>query len=237
MEKFSRLRGQSLSDEAEEAIRSAIFEGRVRPEEKLTIEAIAEDLGISRTPVREALRALEVEGLVDIHPRRGAVVRKFGRAELGDRYSVRAIVEGYAGELAYERHGKGLVGALSENCATLESLIARTDSDDLGQVRHLVQINREFHATILEASGSDSAARVLNSLSMPIGFILYYWRSPLRQRASLELHKGIVAAFRDGDGKDVRRLLEAHLFEARDYLIRTQDKKERGNQESLVLVE
>jgi GntR family transcriptional regulator of vanillate catabolism len=226
MRKFERIKGQSLSGEAEDAIRAAIFEGRVRPEERLTIETIAEELGISRTPVREALRALEADGLIDILPRRGAVVRRFDKAELDDRYSVRAIIEGYAGELAHANKGPELAEFLAENCRLLDAAIARTDPQDLGQVRELVQINRDFHGAILEASGSQSASRALSTLSMPIGFILYYWRSPERQRAALEFHREIVKAFGGDDGKEVRRLLEAHLMEARDFLMAGQEKRD-----------
>src|SRR4051794_8198488 len=94
---LSRLTDTSLASRAKDLIRAAIFEGKIRPEERLTIERIADELGISRTPVREALKALESDGVIQLLPRRGAIVARFSRQEIFDRYTVRAMIEGYAG--------------------------------------------------------------------------------------------------------------------------------------------
>ena len=98
--KLGSISNQSLADQARDLIRRAIFEGEIQPEERITIERIAADFGISRTPVREALKALETDGIVRIHPHRGAVVQRFEAKELYDRYTVRALLEGFAAELA-----------------------------------------------------------------------------------------------------------------------------------------
>ena len=97
------ISNQSLADQARDLIREAIFNGKIKPEERLTIERIAADIGISRTPVREALKALETDGILRIEPHRGAVVRRFDKDELYDFHTIRAQLEGYAGELACKR--------------------------------------------------------------------------------------------------------------------------------------
>ena len=72
---LSKLQSDSLADKARDMIRAAIFEGHIQPDERLTIEHIAAQLGISRTPVREALKALETDGIVKLLPNRGAIVQ------------------------------------------------------------------------------------------------------------------------------------------------------------------
>ena len=120
---IGRISTQSLADQARDLIKQAIFEGKIKPEEKLTIERIAAEFGISRTPVREALKALETDGIVRIHPHRGAIVQRFDKDELFDRYSVRALLEGHAGERACRADPLGIAADLEANCEALAARI------------------------------------------------------------------------------------------------------------------
>jgi DNA-binding GntR family transcriptional regulator len=217
--KLGSITTHSLADQARDLIRDAIFEGRIKPEEKLTIERIAADFGISRTPVREALKALETDGIVRIQPHRGAIVQRFEKEEIYDRYSVRALLEGYAGELACKADADDVARDLDRNCVQLKKAIADTGTDDLHAVRVLVELNSSFHERILAASGSATITRVLDSLRMPVAYRLYIWRSPERRKISLDFHRQIAAAFGAKRPKQVRRLMEEHLLEARDYLV------------------
>ena len=204
-------------------IRDAIFEGKIKPEERLTIERIAADLGVSRTPVREALKALEADGIVSILPNRGAVVRRFDTDELRDRYSVRAHLEGYAGELACGRDSNGsLAKALEDNCEQLNNLLGRSRSGRLEDVSALVELNMRFHELILTASGSTLVTRILGGLQMPIAYRLYHWRDHERRQSALDFHRRIAAAFRAKKPAKVRQLLESHILETRDYLLASQ---------------
>ncbi len=220
--RFDRLPNQSLADQARELIRSAVFEGRIKPEERFTIERIAEELGVSRTPVREALKALEADGVLRLLPRRGAVVRRFEKAEIYDRYSVRAVLEGYAGELACRARGAELARDLRANCETLAREASAADPNDLNAVRRLVELNRAFHNQILQASGSPTVVRTLGPLVMPLGYQLYHWRTRDRQDASLTFHWQIAEAFEANDPQRVRQLLEGHIVAARDFLMSIQ---------------
>ena len=217
---LKKVTTRSLADQARDMIRNAIFEGSIQPEERLTIERIAADLGISRTPVREALKSLEADGIVKLMPHRGAVVQRFDEAEIQDRYSVRANLEGYAGELACKLRGKALAAELGANCKAMEAMVnASVPDGDLKAVSALLALNAEFHQLIFESSGSSVTIRLLESLKMPLAYRLYHWRAPERQRFSLKFHCDIVDAFRLGKPKRVRKLLEEHILEARDYLL------------------
>jgi DNA-binding GntR family transcriptional regulator len=217
--KLDRIERSSLADQARDQIRQAIYKGQMRPEERLTIEQIAADLGISRTPVREALKALEADGVLRILPRRGAVIERFDSRQIYDRYSVRALLEGFAAERACEARPPGIADSLLANCDELAAAAKRADPADLQQVKRLVALNRDFHQTLLDACDSPIVIRMLESLIMPTGFRVYYWRAAERQSASIAFHRRIARAFKARKAQEVRRLVESHILEARDFLM------------------
>ncbi len=218
--RIGKVSASSLATQARERIRDAIFKGLIQPDERLTIERIAQELGVSRTPVREALKALEADGIVRLLPHRGAVVQRFDEAEIMDRYSVRATLEGHAAELACRRDPVGLHHKLDANRRAMETLIAAgIDNDDLNAIGSLVELNDVFHRMIVEASGSAVTIRLLDTLRMPTAYRLYHWATPDRRSQSVSFHRSIIEAFRDGKPKRVRKLIEEHLLEARDFLL------------------
>lgn len=219
--KLGRIRTHSLADQARDLLRNAILEGRYLPAERLTIERIASEFGISRTPVREALKALETDGIVRIHPHRGAIVQRFEKDELRERYSLRALLEGYAGELACKRD-PDIATALCANCDELERTISRqSDKRDpeFKSIAHMMDLNTRFHGLIMAASGSETTVRLLETLKMPLAYRASIWSVPGRQKKALQFHREIADAFRARKPRQVRRLLEGHLIEARDFVL------------------
>jgi len=226
-ERMGKISTDSLADRAREAIRKAIFEGTIRPDEKLSIERIAAELGISRTPVREALKSLESDGIISILPNKGLVVRRFDSDEFSQRYALRALLEGYAGEAACQRHGAALVPALEANVTAMEEKIRSLvpGSDDLDCIRELVELNLAFHDIILRASGCSLVVKVLDSLQMPVAYRLYQWRVPHRPKAIVDHHREIIEAFRDNDAPRARAALEGHIQDVRDFLLATAEAR------------
>ena len=221
--RLNQVSGVSLADQARESIRTAILDGTLAPEERITIEQLAAELGISRTPIREALKALEGDGLVQLLPHRGAVVTRFARDELDHRYSVRAMMEGYAAELACRADAPGMADVLQANCARAEELAAGPAGDITG----LVELNRDFHVAIREGAHSPTVKRILDQLRNPTAFSIGYWSDAERRRNSLEAHAGIAAAFQADDPATARRLTERHLLEARDLLVAQHEERRR----------
>ena len=115
---------RNASAAASEIIREAIIDGRLAPGQRLKEEELARELGISRTPVREALVILEGEGLVESVPKRGASVRAYAADDLDDMYQLRALLEGYAARRAATRISAEDVGRLEESCARFDRLRA-----------------------------------------------------------------------------------------------------------------
>src|SRR5579864_9777932 len=107
---------RNASAAATELIREAIIDGRLPPGQRLKEEELAQELGISRTPVREALLILQAEGLVTAVPNRGAVVRTYTESDLVDMYELRALLESFAAHQAAKRITEAQLAALSDSC-------------------------------------------------------------------------------------------------------------------------
>src|SRR5436190_2563510 len=125
---------RNASAAATELIREAILDGRLPPGQRLKEEELARELGISRTPVREALLILQAEGLVDAAPNRGAVVRSHDGDDLEDLYQLRALLEGHAARRAAASISDDALDSLRASCKRFESLID-------GRVQDLVKEN------------------------------------------------------------------------------------------------
>src|SRR2546428_6573925 len=139
---------RNASMAATELIRAAIIDGRVEPGRRLKEEELARELGISRTPVREALLMLQAEGLVVATPNRGAMVRVHDAEDLDDLYQLRALLEGHAARRAAIRISDAALDELGASCERFAALV------DGGELSEIVRENALFHNTILEAAGS-----------------------------------------------------------------------------------
>jgi DNA-binding GntR family transcriptional regulator len=204
---------RNSSDVAAEVIRQAIIDGRLGPGARLKEEELARELGISRTPVREALFLLQTEGLVDTAPNRGATVRIHGAEGLEDLYQLRALLEGYAARRAAARVSEDVVARLWSSCDRFD---ARTDGD----VRDLVKENHFFHNTILEAAGSVRVADMVRKvIELPLVYKSYIWYSPEQRRISGHYHRQITKALGARDAERAELVMKEHVFEARDVLV------------------
>lgn len=196
-----------------EVIRQAIVDGGFAPGARLKEEELARELGMSRTPVREALLVLQAEGLVEAAPNRGATVRVHGAEDLDDLYQLRALLEGYAARRAAARASEDLVRELWASCDRFEEL-----SD--GDVRALVKENQVFHNAILEAAGSARLfGMVRKVIELPLVYKSYIWYSPEQRRISAHYHRQIARAFETRDGERAELVMKEHVFEARDLLV------------------
>lgn len=218
--KMPALKDVSLADQAYEMLRSAVLDGVFQPSEKFTIEDVAARLGISRTPVREALKALQSDGLVRLLPHRGAMVEQYALDEIRNRYVITAMLEGYAAELACKADAAGLAVKLLANCKTLEEACEGLTEVTDEKATQLTRLNREFHQLIRDGSGSPTLVRLLETLRQPTHFALNYWKSPETRKASLRIHRRIAMAFAKGDPGAARLLLEEHLMEAFERILK-----------------
>lgn len=196
-----------------ELVRKAIVEGRLAPGERLKEEELARELGISRTPVREALLMLQADGLVDAAPNRGATVRTHSAADLDDLYELRALLEGYASRRAARRILDEDVTRLAASCDRFEDIVD-------GDIADIVAENNLFHGVILEVAGSSRLATMVRSVvELPLVYRSYVYYSPEQTRISLHYHRQLTTAFAQRDPDRAELLMKEHVYEARDVLI------------------
>ena len=199
-----------------ELIREAIVDGRLHPGQRLKEEELARELGISRTPVREALLMLQAEGLVDATPNRGATVRRHTAEDIDDLYQLRALLEGHATRRATSGLSDEAIASLRESCLRFEALLRQGTND----LRELVKENLSFHATILDGAGSARlASMVRNVIELPLVYRSYTWYSPEQQQISAHYHVQIVRALEARDADRAEIVMKEHIFEARDHLV------------------
>jgi DNA-binding GntR family transcriptional regulator len=205
---------QNASIAATELIREAIVGGRLEPGRRLKEEELARELGISRTPVREALLMLQAEGLVDAIPNRGAMVRVHTPEDLDDLYQLRALLEGYAARRATARISDEQVEELRASCERFDALDPETQLSDL------VRENLFFHSTILDVAGSSRlGSMVRRVIELPLVYKSYIWYSPDQKRISAHYHRQIVTALTGRDAERAELIMKEHVFEARDLLV------------------
>ena len=215
---------RNASVAATQLIREAIIEGRLEPGQRLKEEELARELGISRTPVREALLMLQAEDLVVAAPNRGATVRVHDAKDLNDLYELRALLEGYATRRAAERISKREVNSLRLSCDRFDKL---SPDDDL---RGVVRENLLFHNTILQVAASERlTALVRKVIELPLVYNSYRWYSGDQMRISAHYHRQIVKALADGDADRAELIMKEHLFEARDMLVSHVQSIQQGN--------
>jgi DNA-binding GntR family transcriptional regulator len=199
------LQIDSVVDLAYERIRELVLSGEIAPGAKLAQVELAEWFGVSRTPVREALRRLSAEGLVDALPNRGFSVADLGLDAVLRRLEVRAILEPGIARLAASRR-------TAADVVAIERCILREERARSAAAAH--DASRDFHFALARATGNDEHVRVLDSLWLvEVGRRLLARRAlvPRWQGADVSEHRAIFAAVRDQRADDAARLMEAHV--------------------------
>jgi len=193
-------------------LQHAILEGVLKPGERLRAQALAQRFGTSRTPVREALLALQADGLVAVEPNRGAVVSAFDRDDLLDLYAVRALLEPAAAALAATRIGAADVARLQALC----------EQADGAAIEDLIAGNEAFHRIIGEAAGSPRLAVAMRAVAgIPRAFRSAFWRSEEQRAESLLCHRRLVTAFRTRDAPLAEAVMRMHILGAVAFLEET----------------
>lgn len=202
----------SAVDIAYRAIRLAILSGELGQGEVLKETRLAETIGVSRTPIREALSRLGNEGLVVLERYRRGRVASFSRADVAEIFRLRAMLEGHGA-------GRAATRITEAELAELERIEDRMEQvfDDLGWHRHLLhfdRLNNEFHALIARAADSPRLERILaGSLELPASIFNSY-SEPLdnRTRRTHRQHREIIDALRAGNAGWAEAAMSAHLL-------------------------
>lgn len=206
---------QSSGELAYDALMAALREGIYRPGARLREEEVGERLGLSRTPVREALRRLEAHGIVEHRPRIGAVVRTLSHTEIVEFFEMRIVLERTAAQMAAQ-HG---AQAEFDTLATLNAAIERERDDP---IRSSV-INQDFHQNLYLAGRNRfllDAARALNNSLLLIGPTTY--TDPQRVAIVVDEHNAIIKGLCARDPELAGNAAEAHLQNSLRYRLEQQ---------------
>jgi DNA-binding GntR family transcriptional regulator len=194
-------------------LREAIVRGDLRPGQRVIQEDVAERIGVSVAPVREALRVLEQEGQVTYRPRRGYFVTELRVEDLEEIYGLRQLLEEHAVRQALP----SLSGPRLE--AVLQAASECADAAAAADVAAELAANRRFHFGLLETPGRPHVMRLIRLLwDSTEAYRALYYNSPAERRESLAAHERIIAAAQAGDADRLVAELDAHRERALEVL-------------------
>lgn len=201
------LRTQSRADFVYDSLRDAIWEGRFAHGERIREEEIAGVLGVSRTPVREALQRLQQRGLLVVGPGRGLVVAQLTKQQVFELYAMREILEGSAARFAARHANEAEIEILYR----LQRELAESADDALA----LIKLNRRFHQAIYEAAHNQYLLETLGTLNDSMALLhSTTFRVPSRRPETDEEHRRIVAAIEKRDPDIAEQAAREHTRQA-----------------------
>jgi len=212
----------ALYQEVAERLREHIYSRNLNPGEWIDELALCEHYGISRTPLREALKVLHAEGLVVLVPRRGCYVRELSAAELDQIFPVMALLEG---RCAYEATQKMTPADLQ----TLDALHAELERHaSLNDVDGYYEQNYRFHEQVQRLAGNQFLQRAISDLRRLLRLVRHQQlKTPGRLQASLHEHRQIMAALHAGNPEAAEKIMQEHLNSQRVALMQFENSERR----------
>jgi DNA-binding GntR family transcriptional regulator len=209
------LRRRRLVDDASQALREAILDGRFEAGARLRQTELADRLGISRTPIREALVRLQDEGLVELLPGGGVRVKLLNVDEAVELYDLREVLDGLAARLAAGRAGAAALAKLERALARMAQCIERQDTNQWFRA-HVA-----FHEEIVRAAGNRPLGRLSTVVRLSIRhFHPLLLRTERRLENAYAEHRAIYEAIAARDGESAERLARGHIANAKEIVLK-----------------
>jgi DNA-binding GntR family transcriptional regulator len=197
----------SLSKVVADALRRDILTGQRKPGDRLVEDRLSTELGVSRVPIREALRLLAAEGLVEVQPRRGASVAEFSAEVAHDLVEVRAMLEGLNARLAARHRAPAIIAELRQ------VLVEGNAAAQSGSVADLVRLNGEFHNKLAEAGRNSILWDIMRTLRERTSLV-FAANTARRSQQDWDEHSRILAAVIEGDEELSSLLATRHVHQA-----------------------
>ena len=203
-----------LREIVSDALRQAIRDGILPPGERLMEIPLAEELGVSRTPIREAIRILEQEGLIVMIPRRGTYVADMSLKDVTEVFELRSILEELAAELAAERITNEEIEALEQHLVEIGNYMNENNLDKV------VQADILFHEILYKASRNDRLVEMINNLrEQTLRFRTLSMSQTGRLAKTWDEHRQLVEAISDRDVERARQIARIHMEESEKTLL------------------
>ncbi len=224
MENLSKLKLEEykpLRDVIFENLREAILDGRLKPGQRLMEIQLAEQMGVSRTPVRESIRKLELEGLVVMIPRKGAYVSNMSLKDVIEVLEIRASLEGLAAYLAAER-------ITDEDLVKLEKIADDfSQSKDDYDLETLLRKDVEFHECIFKATNNKKLHQLITSLWEQVYRFRFMYISDYESTVNIDKeHRLILDALKSRDSELAKKYAKEHIEKAEQFMIEKAMNKE-----------
>jgi GntR family transcriptional regulator, rspAB operon transcriptional repressor len=224
MRKRLVIRGsKTIRNKVYHYVREQILRGEIGPHERLIEARLANEIGTSRTPVREALHSLEREGLIESIPRVGYKVKPISDREVGEICEIRCVIEDLATRWALEKARDKLVQELRKNIRVAEERVSK------GEIGAFAELDAQFHEIIAGLSGSQRLLELAQTLRRHM--LRYRIESiylPGTARRAIEGHKRILKAIENGKPEGVSRAIRYHLEQSKTDTVRYAFKEEQG---------
>jgi len=212
-----------MVDTVADIIRKKIINGGIKHNFKLSTRQLSEELGISRTPVREAIRRLESEGLIELLPRKGFIVKEYAIDKIKEIYEVRKILEIKAINLACKNITNRELVKIEEITQKLNRVI-QNEKENISRIKKL---NDEFHFAVYQASHNETLCQIIKNLWFRIsGLLIMTFSMHNRGEETLQEHEIIVRALKGRNQEVCETVLKRHmevaerrLFECREWVI------------------
>jgi len=205
---------RSVGDAVYDSLKAAITKGDLPPGQRLVERQLSLQLRTSRIPIREAIKKLEKDGLVEKLPKRGFVVKSVTEAEIGEIFGIRAVLESYAAYLATERLTDVLMKKLENSVRAYREALAQKDVDQM------MTANAQFHEIIYKASGSEKLYTLINNFR---DYISRYRKTLLTThefaKVSLEDHIRMLDAMNERDNDKVEELVRKHILRGKAIIV------------------
>jgi DNA-binding GntR family transcriptional regulator len=202
------------------SIRDDILSGRIKPGERLREEELTRRIGVSRTPVREALRRLEADGFTIVQPNRGASVPIYSRRDIDEIYGLRALIEGHAARRAATRITPEQIDELARLNDAMRAM-PPPDAPGDPSPRHLdrVTLNHAFHRIILEAADNRRLSAMVSQLArVALSARTFARYSAADEARAIENHDELIRALRAGHPDWAEATMRSHVHNARQIM-------------------
>jgi len=219
MAELPRLTRPNMSQEVYEILKERILSKYFAPGQRLHLTEIEKQMGVSRTPLKEALNRLALEGLVEIKPRKGTFVTDPTPTEIAEAFDVRRILEVYAVELAAKRITESQLQQLRDRVKKLRSL---TEVEDWSQIyQEYVTLDHGFHRMIMEFAGNRRLKQLWEQVNTHVQMARVRYRSAERElNQAQKEHEDILKALEARDVPALQKAMSAHIERAKQSLLR-----------------
>ena len=215
---FSSINRLDLTEQTYRLLRERILIRQIRPGEKILVEEIARGLGVSRTPVVNALKVLQSDGLVEVVPRRGTFVTEITARDIAELFEVRLMIELYAIHQVYQSHRIG--DLLEELRQPFERMSSSVTEEDYVDYDTFISGDHDLHALLVKAVGNQRLSHIYSDLNIHMQIArMHYLNTVEKAREAQAEHKALISALENRDLESLKNAVTVHINNVKERML------------------